>query len=82
MERSIYEESSGQAVNKEKSSIFFSPNTSDTNRLELKQTLNISVEAFSECSLDLPTAVGRIMSGTFEHIEERIRNNSKVVQKE
>uniref|UniRef100_A0A8R7TDZ6 Reverse transcriptase domain-containing protein n=1 Tax=Triticum urartu TaxID=4572 RepID=A0A8R7TDZ6_TRIUA len=54
----IYERGSGQAVNKEKSSVYFSPNTSTPDKLLLKQTLNISVEAFSERYLGLPTAVG------------------------
>jgi hypothetical protein len=34
----------------------------------MKTTLGISVEAFSECYLGLPTVVGRITSGTFDHI--------------
>jgi hypothetical protein len=65
----IYGECSGQCVNREKSSIFFYPNT-----LELKQCLGIQVEAFSERYLGLPTAVGRIMSGSFDHIKDRIRS--------
>ena len=69
----IYADCSGQAVNKEKSSIFFSPNTSQTLKENLKQTLGIMVEAFSERYLGLPTAVGRITSGTFDHINERCR---------
>jgi hypothetical protein len=44
----IYSEYSGQCVNREKSSIFFSPNTPDSKRLALKQLLGISVEALSE----------------------------------
>ena len=31
------------------------------------------MEAFGECYLGLPTAVGRITGGTFDHIGERIR---------
>ena len=39
----------------------------------MKTTLNIQVEAFNEKYLGLPTAVGRITSGTFDHISERAR---------
>ena len=39
----------------------------------LKAVLNIDVEAFSERYLGLPTAIGRITSGTFDHIGERAR---------
>ena len=43
----IYGECSGQAINKAKSSIYFSPNTPATVRQSLMQILNISVEAFN-----------------------------------
>ena len=68
---SIYGEASGQCVNREKSSIYFSTNTPDSLRQLLKATLNIQVEAFSAKYLGLPTDVGCITSGTFEHISER-----------
>ena len=66
----LYGAASGQCVNRDKSSIYFSTNTPDTIRQDLKSTLNIQVEAFSERYLGLPTAVGRITSGTFDHISE------------
>jgi hypothetical protein len=52
-----YDEASGQRVNKEKSAILFSPCTSNTHKTEVKNTLNIQVEAFSEKYLGLPTVV-------------------------
>jgi hypothetical protein len=64
----VYEDCSGQSVNREKSSIYFSPNTPLTTRQSLKQLMGITVEAFSERYLGLPTAVGRITSGTFDHL--------------
>jgi hypothetical protein len=70
----IYEECSGQCVNREKSSIYFSPNTPLSIRQHLKGLLGITVEAFSERYLGLRTAFGRITSGTFDHIGERIRS--------
>ena len=70
----IYGEASGQRVNREKSAIFFSPNTPAGIRQSVKQSLDVQMEAFSERYLGLPTAVGKITSGTFDHIGERARS--------
>ena len=70
----IYADCSGQAVNREKSSIYFSANTHQPTRQALKQSLDIHVEAFSERCLGLPTAIGKITSGTFDHIVDRCRS--------
>ena len=70
----IYGDASGQCVNCDKSSIYFSSNTPGRLRQQLKTVLNIPVEAFSERYLGLPTTVGRINSGTFDHIGERARS--------
>ena len=67
----IYADFSGQKVNKQKSSIYFSPNALQPVKDIVKNILGITVEAFSERYLGLPTAVGRITSGTFDHIAER-----------
>lgn len=40
----------------------------------MKNVLGITVEAFSERYLGLPTAVGHITSGTFDYIGERIQS--------
>jgi hypothetical protein len=56
----IFNQASGQQVNGNKSSIYFSPCTSDVLRTEVKQVLDISVEAFCEKYLGLPTAGGRL----------------------
>ena len=69
----IYGEASGKCVNRAKSAIYFSPNTPAAHKESLKQLLNVHSEAFSERYLGLPTAVGRITSGTFEHIGDRVR---------
>jgi hypothetical protein len=70
----IYEDGSGQRVNREKRSVYFSPNTPLADRQHMKNLLGIAVEAFTERYLGLPTAVGHITSGTFDHIGERIRS--------
>jgi hypothetical protein len=69
----IYGQCSGQSVNREKSSVFFSPNTPEHLRQTVKLITGISVDAFTERYLGLPTAVGRITSGSFDYIAERIR---------
>ena len=70
----IYGECSGQCVNRDKSSIFFSPNTPHPVRVMLKGATGIAVEAFNERYLGLPTAIGRITSGTFDFIRERVKS--------
>lgn len=52
----IYGQCSGQSVNREKSSVFFSPNTPEHLRQTVKLITGISVEAFTERYLGLPTA--------------------------
>ena len=44
----IYGDYSGRCVNRDKSSVYFSPNTTEPVRQMLKAVLNISVEAFNE----------------------------------
>jgi hypothetical protein len=48
----------------------FTPNTLIPPGQNVKQKLGIQVEAFSERYLGLPTSVGRIISGFFDHIAE------------
>lgn len=69
----IYGEASGQCGNRNKSSIYFTPNTHAALKQNLKLLLNVQTEAFSERYLGLPTAIGRITSGTFDHIGEQER---------
>jgi hypothetical protein len=44
----VYEACSGQAINREKSPIMFSPNSDSTSRGEVMQTLNIQRETMNE----------------------------------
>jgi hypothetical protein len=71
----LYNEASGQRVNREKSVIFSSPCTSEAHRTEVKQVLNIQTWAFSEKYLSLPTAVGKLTSEAFEYILESARSS-------
>ena len=54
-----YELASGQVINKDKSSVLFSPNTSNYTRQQMRAILSINQEAKSEKYLGLPVTVGR-----------------------
>jgi hypothetical protein len=77
----IYGDCSRQRVNGDKSAIFFNPNSPSDLRQCIKNSLGISVEALSECYLGLPTAVGRVTSGTFDHIGEISRTKMGWLEK-
>jgi hypothetical protein len=68
-----YECCSGQWVNLQKSSIYFSKGCADADRVELKSVLGIDCEALSEKYLGLPTVVGRSKQGAFKSLIERSR---------
>jgi hypothetical protein len=63
---------SGQMVSLAKSSIFFSPNTTDLIRAEVCEALHIDTEALSDKYLGLPALVGADRSDCFESFIERI----------
>ena len=71
----IYADCSGQSVNKEKSSVFFTSNTPTLIRNIIKQRLGIMVKALSERYPGLPTDVGRITCDTFDNIGDRARGS-------
>jgi hypothetical protein len=68
-----YEESSGQRVNLQKSSIYFGKGSTAALRTSLKETIGIQCEALSERYLGLPTVVGRSKYGAFKHLSDRSR---------
>lgn len=55
-----YSHGSGQSANKQKSSVFFSPNCGASTRRVVQNILQIQREAMTEKYLGLPTAAGRI----------------------
>jgi hypothetical protein len=63
----------GQLVNRDKSAIFFSQNSSSEMKTEVTQGLNIHKEALEEKYLGLPTDAGRNLSGVFEYLPAQIR---------
>jgi hypothetical protein len=62
----IYELASGQMINKDKSSILFSPNTSSTTRQQIKAIMSINQEAKNDRYLGLRVSVGKAKKRTFE----------------
>jgi hypothetical protein len=67
----VYEEGSGQKVNKQKSSVFFGKGCQAAAKSELLDIIGITCDALSEKYLGLPTVVGRSKDGAFKHITER-----------
>jgi hypothetical protein len=69
----VYEEYSGRTINKDKSSIMFSKNTSDRDRSDMLSILNISTEAKkNEKYLGLLVYKGRSRSKTFAYLKDRV----------
>jgi hypothetical protein len=69
-----YERFSGQKVNLEKTSVFFSKNTKEEERLSIMQETGLNSTQCYESYLGLPTLVGRSRISTFNFIKTRIWN--------
>lgn len=72
-----YEMASGQVINFEKSGLFFSPNTSSSDREMLKNLFSNQAANNPEKYLSLPTIVGRNKREAFRSIVERIKQKIK-----
>ena len=73
-----YANASGQCINMEKSSVFFSSNTQASHRAEIVSVLEVKkVERF-ETYLGLPTLVGRAKYQTFSYLKGVFGRNCKV----
>jgi hypothetical protein len=68
----MYEASSGQVINREKSSIMFSPNTPRWAKEIIMQTLGLGLEAHGGKYLGLPLYIGRSKAKCFEYLKEKI----------
>ena len=69
---SLYEDCSGQTINKDKSSIMFSRNTTDGVKEAFMAEMNINSEARNEKYLGLPVYMGRSKVQTFNYLKERV----------
>ncbi|KAF7146289.1 hypothetical protein RHSIM_Rhsim04G0067000 [Rhododendron simsii] len=72
----LYEAASGQNVNKEKSSVFFSPNIPPEARLTLADRVGISMEAKEAKYLGLPVFLGNSKRELFSYVKDHSRPNS------
>ncbi|KAL0009469.1 hypothetical protein SO802_010971 [Lithocarpus litseifolius] len=68
----IYKRASGQSINLEKSSAFFSNNTIDTQKQQLLQILGVKEVVKFESYLALPTLIGRDKYHTFAYLKDRV----------
>ncbi|KAK9984473.1 hypothetical protein SO802_033998 [Lithocarpus litseifolius] len=68
----VYEEASGQQLNREKTSLFFSSNTPTTIKEEIKGRFGAQVIKQHEKYLGLPSLVGRNKRNSFNDIKEKV----------
>ena len=67
-----YEDASGQKINIDKSSIFFSPNTTPEVKEEIFATLGPMQDSRHSKYLGLPSFIGRLKKQVFSILKERI----------
>ena len=70
----VYESSTGQQLNKEKTSLFFSRNTPMDTQESIKQMFEAEIIKQHEKYLGLPSLVGRSKRNTFQQLKERLAN--------
>ena len=63
---------SGQRINHEKSSIFFSRGCPQAVRDSVKHAMNVHKESLSDKYLGMPTDVGHSKNGTFRYLRDRV----------
>jgi len=69
---SLYEDCSGQTINKEKSSVMFSKNAKSVDKQLVMTALGISAEARNEKYLGLPVYTGQSKEKTFNYLKDRV----------
>ena len=70
----VYEESSGQQLNRSKTSICFSPNTDHDTKEAVKAMFGAQVIKPHESYLGLPLLVGKSKQNTFAQLKQRVAN--------
>ena len=68
----VYEQSSGQKINKDKTALFFSKSTPQATKDSIKGLLGVQEIMFYEKYLGLPSLVGRGKKASFNYIKERV----------
>ena len=69
---SLYENCSGQTINKDKSSIMFSQNAKTVDKEQMMTALDIRVEARNDKYLGLPVYMGKSKENNFAYLKDRI----------
>jgi hypothetical protein len=69
-----YEHASGQQINHDKTTLFFSASTSSEIKEEIKAALHLPAIQQYDKYLGLPSLVGRSKHATFAHLKERVWN--------
>ena len=67
-----YERASGQSINLEKSSVYFSSNTSEGQKGQILEALGVQEVDRFESYLGLPTLIGRAKYSTFSYLKDKI----------
>ena len=70
----IYEQASGQQLNKDKTTLFFSRNTPCDTQEDIKNRFGAEVIRQHETYLGLPSLVGRSKKNTFRALKEKLDN--------
>ena len=70
----VYETSSGQQLNRSKTSLFFSPNTEMSTKESIKVMFGAQVIRAHESYLGLPSLVGKSKRNTFAQLKQRVAN--------
>lgn len=68
----IYAQASGQSINLEKSSVYFSSNTPNGPKEEILQILGVKEVDQIESYLGLPTLVGRSKYHSFSFLKDKV----------
>ncbi|GMY39116.1 hypothetical protein FCV25MIE_34360 [Fagus crenata] len=69
---SIYERASGQQINQDKTTLFFSASTREETQNEIKVALSLPVIRQYETYLGLPSMIGRSKYSSFMQLKERV----------
>ena len=68
----VYEQCSGQKINKDKTAVMFSANVREEDKQEVMNALNIPRETANERYLGLPVFIGKSRRKAFEFLKDRI----------
>jgi hypothetical protein len=68
----VYEEASGQKMNENKTAIFFSKNTTETDKEQIQGVAGIPTNHRYDTYLGLPALMGRSRTKAFKSITERV----------